>query len=1339
MLHSHICVHYGIKDALSGSDRVLRSQFQRAIESLESGSYSHGIWVKKLHGAREQIFEARLNQKERLLFDFNRRYCQPCNAVKTYTRLLDYVPDHDAVNRRARRLNRKLEEAFFDTWDEVTREEQRITVPRMGSAQTGQPIGSRQLDLIELQSLLGFAGEGNEILESGIQWYQVDDPNFWKLIEEGSAELKLILTEDQAHLLTERGPLLINGSAGSGKTTLAVYRLLRRLEENPALRALYVTYNPRLAHEAEDLGQKIFGQLPVAEQIGTGGVLFSTFSNLCIKIIHSALRNQALHQYRLVGFLEFRNWLNDNRQRRAVLRNLNPVLVWDELRGVIRGSWTANRKPAPAPFLAAETLSLEEYLKIGDKASRVLRADDKTRRQIYSLAEEYQNYLAAGKLYDEQGLAWEALRRTQSAQFDVVIADEIQDLTEIELEVLVQLSQREQRGSELFFVGDLQQVINPSSFRWENVNNLFYRHEWEKTRLKSLSFNFRNRPPVVRLANKLLELRKEAVGLYADETSAKEPAGLMGELPCLCIADEQAVLKQLRQMDFAGIDIITATEDDRQRVIDALGDGASVITIQDAKGLDLREVLLWNIGAPFQKMWKDFYTGDDKAENPKSEVAYAYNLMYVAVTRVRRQLVIFEAQRDTFPWKMIEPHLLDAIAVEDIDRYLIPPKTAAEWNERGDYFLSAEIFDRAMLAFQRANNPRKEKITQARMAAAKYDFETAASLWQEVDEWAEAAKCWQEANQPAMAAQSWEMTANKEDAARQWEQAGELLNAARIWESLENWGEAARCYERTGHRSDAGRCKALRAESQQAWGLAANEWEKISHWNEAARCFRAGGELQESGRCEALGYEHKGQWEKAAMGWEDLKAYPKAVRCYQEAGLPADFTRCQALDAEAHENWEPAAGYWQKLNQWDKAALCYRRAGNPVQEATAQAHWAELEGRFMEAAFIWEGLEKWDSAGGCYTQAGDAESALRCQAIGCEAESNWHAAGSTWMRLQKWEKAVHCYRQSAESALESFCQAKLDEEQGDWETAAEIWERLQEWVFAGECYARLGRERDVDRCRALLAQVSGDLRTAAGLWEKIGAWEDAVRVYTELGDLRAVSRVEALRFEENQEWAAAADKWAEIERWKNAADAYDLAGNLEQSLICQALYREATRDWFEAGKLWEGSLRWLDAARCYEQANEIGHAIRCRANQAEERYLWAEAAAYWETVRDWRRSAMNYRRAGQFADFRRCLAEVSDEGQNWRLAANRWETLSKWDRAARSWGKSGEWELSSMCWETAARPERAAVCWKKGGFEKDMVRTLIERAHLQKDLAGEIRLRIWGIFARNRNSRHYER
>jgi hypothetical protein len=84
--------------------------------------------------------------------------------------------------------------------------------------------------------------------------------------------------------------------------------------------------------------------------------------------------------------------------------------------------------------------------------------------------------------------------------YDLVVCDEVQDFTDIQLSLIFRLSS-DHRG--IVLCGDPKQVINPSGFRWEEVLNL--------------NLNFRCVGGIVTLSNALLDLKQRLIGVSSSE------------------------------------------------------------------------------------------------------------------------------------------------------------------------------------------------------------------------------------------------------------------------------------------------------------------------------------------------------------------------------------------------------------------------------------------------------------------------------------------------------------------------------------------------------------------------------------------------------------------------------------------------------------------------------------------------------------------------------------------------------------------------------------------------------------------------------------------------------
>ena len=127
---------------------------------------------------------------------------------------------------------------------------------------------------------------------------------------------------------------------------------------------------------------------------------------------------------------------------------------------------------ASSADFTAPLLSAEEYLALGRKRAPSFIYD---RREIYRIAEYYQDRLGRSGRWDEIDLSKAALQILEEAggesSWDLVICDEVQDLTDVQISLLFHLA-ADPRS--IVLTGDSRQIINPSGFRWEEVKNKLY-------------------------------------------------------------------------------------------------------------------------------------------------------------------------------------------------------------------------------------------------------------------------------------------------------------------------------------------------------------------------------------------------------------------------------------------------------------------------------------------------------------------------------------------------------------------------------------------------------------------------------------------------------------------------------------------------------------------------------------------------------------------------------------------------------------------------------------------------------------------------------------------------
>jgi DNA helicase-2/ATP-dependent DNA helicase PcrA len=413
--HQHICLPNGITRSLQNgnTDIGLKRKFQKALEGLRVRPYPHSLYVKKLHSIGEFILEARLDQSQRLLFDYTSRYCGICKKNVPYVRILEYVSDHDDVTRSAKRLNREIDDAKLEDWDHLSLEE---IVSQ--SDEPGLEYYEEMIDCYE------------EKIENSVQWYVFNDQEFDRLISQKNRDLRLLLTKEQATYLREAGPVIINGSTGSGKTTLGIYFLLNAVTTYPGLKALYVTYNNSLLTYSKNLFLSLCSDVFLSEELGEPGVLFSTFRQICCDIA----KEQSFDEHNEETYLRFKHWF----QRFPLYRNLDPAWVWIEIRSVLRGS-VVTEGQINNENLNSEMISGEEYRDFGKKGTVFAYESDDFKSLIYDVGKRYQSHLEEENRYDEMSLTRAALRNLKGPLYDILVVDEVQDLTELQIELLLRL------------------------------------------------------------------------------------------------------------------------------------------------------------------------------------------------------------------------------------------------------------------------------------------------------------------------------------------------------------------------------------------------------------------------------------------------------------------------------------------------------------------------------------------------------------------------------------------------------------------------------------------------------------------------------------------------------------------------------------------------------------------------------------------------------------------------------------------------------------------------------------------------------------------------------------
>ena len=730
-----------------------RESVENCLYKLKNRNWDVGLRVKRLKGFPKRVWEARVNRADRLLFLIAPATHGSTGATGSLY-VLDYV-GHDHVTR-VRRRDLSASSYLSLVLEQV---QQPGNVEEEFDSCTSEQVDNWTHE--EAQS-----GAATEHLRAYAQRFVATAEEIESFSD---TDRELWLTEEQMAVVTAAGHGIVSGTAGSGKTTMAVQRLLA--DAGSSQPKLYLAYNPWLVEYARDLFQRL---LPEEERETLKGVVhFRTVQQITREFLGPALENFPEEgEVRFADFqLPYQAW---NKQ-------IPSATAWSEIRSIIKGACLDPKR---------DLLDLKKYRELGKSRSAYLHQD---REVIHKLAQQYQKWLKEKKRYDEIDLSRQAVRQILSqrpAGYGTIVCDEVQDLTELQLEFIFLLNSKE--GS-LFFTGDLNQIINPSGFRWEEVNSHFYRRKQQPER-QHLSYNFRSVGSIVKLADAILRLRGRLIGGGLEQQ--RDHHLQEGRKPRLISSSDEASVKSLVAGLVGQYAILVRTESQRNRLKTETG-SPFVFTIEEAKGLEFDRTLIWDFFRDQQPLWRKALGGTLSAKDGPA-LRHELNLLYVAATRPRRWLYFYDPH--TTIWAEAE--------LDGAFDYAIPDSlaegsearlTPEQWSQQGKYYLDREFFEQASFCFEQAGDPNSARRVHAKMLEHK--------------------RKWGEAGEEYFALQ-------------------DFSAAASLLEKGGAWRRASEAYQQAGDSQEALRCDAQAAEAEKQWAVASRIWISLGQTGRALNAIK---------------------------------------------------------------------------------------------------------------------------------------------------------------------------------------------------------------------------------------------------------------------------------------------------------------------------------------------------------------------------------------------------------------------------------------------------------------------------------------------------------------------
>lgn len=457
--------------------------------------------------------------------------------------------------------------------------------------------------------------------------------------------LKLNLEQEKfvTWALNAKGPTLVKGGPGTGKSTVALYRvkaLLDSLPADPRPQILFTTYTNALVSFSQQLLEQLLGD-------GAAAVDVRTADSMALKIVGpyaGSVDFATSHQVKtaLAEALQKAEFSGNALQRRAMRRTIERLgseYLVEEISAVIE---------------ARGLKTLEEYLNAGRPGRRVPL--NKTQRTAVWAVRE-----AFTKALGQHVWTWQRLRRKASelvaegkgpGPYDAVVVDEAQDLDPTALRMLADLCVQPNR---LFVTADANQSIYGSGFRWTDVH---------------ASLSFLGRTGVLRANHRSTRELGEAADSYLAHGLLEEPEGSAeyvhsGPYPVVrrigTPADEAALIarfvsgatKHLR-LGTASAAVLVPSEWSGRKLVGELVDRGlkaqymsgkeldlkapvvKVITLKSAKGLEFPVVAV----AGFLDANYPYLPKDAPDEAVDEILAQERRTIYVAMTRAMRALLV---------------------------------------------------------------------------------------------------------------------------------------------------------------------------------------------------------------------------------------------------------------------------------------------------------------------------------------------------------------------------------------------------------------------------------------------------------------------------------------------------------------------------------------------------------------------------------------------------------------------------------------------------------------------------------------------------------------------------
>ena len=677
-----------------------------------------GVSVREIKNNRNglRIFKLRINKGDRILFTFDTDRVR--SEYRQAILFLDYC-HHDDQAMQGRMIgvsNQQVEEY-------LTSEE--------------------SIDEFIDQQYINFDYDPNRVITRVI-----NVETMGQLLDEREDKAVYYLNDEQFECLAPTdAPTFIFGSAGSGKTTINIHKAFI-LAMQP-IKIAYFTYSSYLVEDAKKLFQKILEESPEYR------------ADELLKRVHFYHLNDYISQevsiYQTVSYEQFRTWVIERQPLLLKQLGIGIYDIWKEIRGIIKGmipkEWIDYRVNMNEWSLASDLVEVIVKKGLGhvDGEDLVLHAEklyeaktrfldqyelkavllmhqildqyllnhalipkeiylkldeqyclysSSQRELLYELTLRYQMFLSAEGKVDENDMARQFLNRLMNQKvplFDFVIADEIQDLTEIQIYCLIRLARNR---NNLLFSGDINQTIRPTYFHTGRIESILKTSNTHLGFIKhQLVKNYRSTKEVVDLANQVVNLRIQRLGLNKKNDYHEIP--IRGEQHPIYYFDAKHPLEMVKLIE-TGLNrhyvaIVVPDEEEKKNFERLTQQKGAVFTVEEIKGIEKEYIICYNVMTKYKTAWETILNQDVMYQN---QYRYYFNLLYVALTRARHHLCFIEEDMPPSLYEQFESEFLSFDTFDETELKLNQLSTDNQFYKEAQLYERRELYEQAITEYE---------------------------------------------------------------------------------------------------------------------------------------------------------------------------------------------------------------------------------------------------------------------------------------------------------------------------------------------------------------------------------------------------------------------------------------------------------------------------------------------------------------------------------------------------------------------------------------------------------------------------------------------------------------